>query len=61
MAFKALAAFAADLLSKNSNAGSELDTASSALKLITSNDLEGARVGEAFTLLALKSPNWPIR
>lgn len=41
MAFKTLAEFAADLLSKNSSAGSKLDTASSALKLITSNDLEG--------------------
>lgn len=61
MAFKALAAFAADLLSKNSSAGSKLDTASSALKLITSNDLEGTWVDEAFTLLALKSPNWPVR
>jgi hypothetical protein len=61
LAFKALAAFAADLLSKSSDLDTRHETAYSALKKITSSQLEGTWVDEAFTLLALKSPNWPIK
>ncbi|GAA0379452.1 hypothetical protein GCM10009530_32600 [Microbispora corallina] len=53
LAFKALAAFAADLLSKSSDPDTKAETAYSALKKITSNRLERIWLEEASRLLAL--------
>ncbi|GAA4574689.1 hypothetical protein [Planotetraspora kaengkrachanensis] len=55
LAFKALAAFAADLLSKSNDAGTKATTGYSALKQITSSELERTWVEEASRLLALQS------
>jgi hypothetical protein len=57
LAFKALAAFAADLLSKSSNLDTTAQTAYSALKKITSSELERTWVEEASKLLALHEPS----
>ncbi|MFJ2033565.1 hypothetical protein [Streptosporangium sp. NPDC087985] len=61
IAFKALAAYTANLLAKSSSPATKAESASSTLKKITSNRLEGTWVAEAFTLLDLKSPSWPIK
>ncbi|WP_169983779.1 hypothetical protein [Microbispora sp. H10836] len=53
LAFKALAAFAADLLSKSSDLDTRAETAYSALKMITSNRLERTWLQEASVLLPL--------
>ena len=60
-AFKALAAFTANLLSKDSSPATKAETASSTLMKITSNRLEATWVDEAFTLLDLRSPSRPIK
>jgi hypothetical protein len=60
LAFKALAAFAADLLSKSSNLNTKTQSAYSALKKITSSDLERTWVEETSKLLALHEPSQPV-
>ncbi|MGW0586376.1 hypothetical protein [Streptosporangium sp. NPDC002607] len=61
LAFKALAGFAADLMSRNSRSNIEPGAASIALRQITSNDLERTWVDKTFTLLSLESHTWPIK
>ena len=54
LAFKALAAFAADLLSKSSDLDTKAETAYSALRKITSNSLERTWIDTASELLTLE-------
>lgn len=59
LAFKALAAFASDLMSKSSRSRSEPESSFSALRQITSNALERTWVDESFKLLGIESRSWP--
>ncbi|MEU7004492.1 hypothetical protein [Nonomuraea sp. NPDC046570] len=59
VAFKALAAFVGELLTKRHQAV-ESTAVSSAIRKITSNRLERMWLEETFKLLGLTSPAWPV-